>query len=331
MKLGKLFIAFVYLLCMLALISDYKALSNLIGSITSAITLLFIIATPKKRNAPLERKTVLYLFLFLAYFIVSSFANFNPNKWGVTIMVYIMVFTPFFLFSHLCRVNDYALSKYLVSGFFVIWTFFLVLCFWTCYQIPDLARMMASERATYYNIINGGGYYMGYGSAILTPYLFNSLLKGEIKNSWMRVFVVLEIALMIATVLVINSYVTLVALVAGLVLVVINRIAKTSNSKIFSYVIIGGLLLILYLNSASVLSYLISKTENEFWNRRLEETYDSVVNKDDSEHVDERERVYQISWKGFLQSPLFGNGYKNGNAYEGEGAIFDSVLYYGVS
>ena len=335
---SNLFVAFVYLLCMFALISDYKVLSNLIGSITTVITLLYIISIPKKRNGLLERRANVYLFLFIAYFILSSFIHFNPNKWGVTIMVYIMVFTPYFLYSHLYRTKDYKFSRYLVNGFFVIWTIFLVLCFWTCYEIPDLARTMVSERSSYYTIINGGGYYMGYGSAILTPYLLNGLLNGKIKTGWRHLFVIFEIILMIATVLVINSYVTLIALVAGIAIVAINRIAKTSNIKMASYFAITILVLVLYYNAAPILNYLIKNTSNDFWNSRLVETYDAVVSNDTSFHVNERERVYEISWKGFLESPIFGNGYKNGNAFEGEGAnnignhstILDSLSQFGI-
>ena len=55
-------------------------------------------------------------------------------------------------------------------------------------------------------------------------------------------------------------------------------------------------------------------------------------------HVDERERVYQISIDGFIKSPVFGNGYKNGNAFESEGTngignhstVLDSLSQFGI-
>lgn len=338
MRSDKRFIAFVYILCMAALISDYKVLSNIVGSITTLITILYILLSNKKKNEPLEHNASTYILLFFSYFIATSLVNFNPDKWFVTIMVYIMVFTPFFFYNYLYKSKDIKFAKALLAGFFLIWTIFLTLCFITCYTTPDLARMMAAERGSYYNIINGGGYYMGYGSAILCAYLFKRLLRGDFKNGWLKIFMIFEIVLMIATVLVINSYITLVALVAGLLIPTINTFAKSLKSKYISYTITGVVLLIIYFNAGPILGYLIKNTENEFWNRRLAETYESAINGDNTAHVDERERVYQVSIDGFFLSPVLGNGYKNGNAFEGEGSnyngnhstVFDSLSQFGI-
>jgi hypothetical protein len=263
---------------------------------------------------------------------------FNPQEWGTTLLIYLMAFTPFFYNTNLSIKKDSAQMRTLVVAFFIIWNVFLYLCFTTCIEIPNLARMMTSDRGSYSSIINGGGYYMGYGSSILTTYLYSKLIWGEFRKPITRLAIVLEIFFMIATILVINSYIILISMVAGIVVASIDRIARTAQSQFFSYFIASILLLILLFNYTGVLKFLSGTVSNEFWNSRIVETYESAVFSEDSDHVGERERVYQISIDGFFKSPLFGNGYKNGNVYEGEGhnnignhsTVLDSLSQFGI-
>lgn len=338
MRIGTFFIALTYTMCMLAMISDYKVLCNIVGSITTIVTLLYLLLNKARGVQPLEKRTKLFAILFLSYFTITSLFQFDVQQWGINFMVYLMVITPFFLNTHLELNRELKLTKTFVYSFFVIWNVFLVLCFVSCLLIPNLARMMAAERGSFYSVINGGGYYMGNGSAILIAYLFNSLLKGEIKGKLLKLLSVLEILLMIATILVINSFVIFVSMIVGLTFVTINGCFKSRNYKILSYLLFSIVGVVIYVNLSSILGYIINNTNNEFWNKRFEETYEAVVNDDNSAHVDSREAVYQISIEGIISSPIFGNGYKTGNAFDTEGrggvgnhsSILDSLAQFGV-
>ena len=305
----------VYVLCMLVMISDYKAISNLVGSITTIIALLIIIFNKKYNYSRIERGGFYYICFFLLFYSSTSIFHFEAHSWFTGVMVYVMVFTPFLVLLHLQHTENIASMKFLVFCFIIIWDVFLVLCFTTCLVFPGLARMMASQRTLFLDVINGGGYPMGYGSAILATYLLSKLLHGEFKGIVVKVFVVAEILFMAMTILVINSFIIIFSFLTGSLLVVVSIVTRSRKSAVLSYCLTGIILLVIGLNIGGILKLLMENTQDEFLQKRWEEVYYSVAEDENSNHVDAREYVYQKSIAGFINSPIIGNGYKTGNVY----------------
>lgn len=305
----------VYVLCMLVMISDYKAISNLVGSLTTITALLFVFINKRYNYSRLERSCFFYICFFLLFYTLTSLFQFEAHSWFTGVMVYVMVFTPFILLIHLQHTENVAFMNYLVFCFIIIWNVFLVLCFTTCLAYPGLARAMASQRTLFLDVVNGGGYPMGYGSAILATYLLSKLLRGEFKGTVVKVLVVAEIVFMLITILVINSFIIIFTFLTGSLLVVVSKVTMTRKSAILSYCFIGVILLVIGLNIGGILKFLMTNTQDEFLQKRWEEVYYSVEENSNSNHVDAREYVYQKSIDGFINSPLIGNGFKSGNVY----------------
>ena len=333
-----LYILPIYILCMLVMVSDYKVVSNIVGSITTLLTILFLIVNKNNNYSSFEKKNVSYVFIFLIFYVLTSLFNFNMYPFFTGFIVYLMVLTPFFLFLYIYHTKNVKFMKILLVCFVIIWNIFVFLCFKTCLEFPNLARYMASHRELFIDVINGGGYPIGYGSAILTTYLFTHILNGSFKGLLVKLFVIIEIVFMIMTILVINSFIILLSLLVGLFVAFINRFAKTANSKFFYYCFFGVVLLIVYINIASILIYVLNNIDNSFWNKRLSESYATIVLERNSNHVDERERVYQISLNGIAESPIIGNGYKFGNVFNKDEAngvgnhstLLDTLAQFGL-
>lgn len=335
---GTYFLFAIYVVCIGVMVSDYKPISNLVGSATTIITLLYICINKNYHNSPFEKKNIHYVLFFLVYFTITSLPQFEPYPWFTSIMVYIMVFTPFFLFMYLKHTRNVKLMKFLVFSFIIIWNYFLVLCFITCLTIPDLARLMAANRPAFVDMINGGGYPMGYGSAVLATFLFSQLIFGKFQRIVTKVFVIADIVFMIMTVLVINSFITLASLLAGMFIAVIYRLTKTSRARVISYFITGCVMLLVYINLSSILLFLTNNVKDDFWNRRLTEVYEAVALDSKTSHVETREHVYEISKEGIKRSPIIGNGYKFGNIFQKEesngvgnhSSFLDTIAQFGL-
>ena len=306
---------------MLAMVSDYRAINNqLIGLITTILTIFHLMTIGGIRCDVLERKTKNCLFFFLIYYTITSLFEFDFRSWVSSFMILIIVITPFFLCKYVKR--NTVLMKSIVISFFLIWGVFVVLCYKTCSEIPDLARMMTSDRRSFIYILNGGGYPMGYGCAILVTYLYNLLIFNKIRGFALNLFAISGIIFMIITVLVINSFIILLSMLVGIIVSTINRISSISGSKIISYMLFLFIFIIFCFNIRGILNFLIEHTENDFWSKRWTETYASVVLGQNSNHVDTRNYVYQVSIDGFCKSPIVGNGYKFGNIFEKDNMVW---------
>ena len=143
---------------------------------------------------------------------------------------------------------------------------------------------------------------------------------------------------MIITVLVINSFIILLSMLVGIIVSTINRISSISGSKIISYMLFLSIFIIFCFNIRGILNFLIENTENDFWSKRWTETYASVVLGQNSNHVDTRNYVYQVSIDGFCKSPIVGNGYKFGNIFEKDNMVWvgnhstfwDTLAHFGL-
>lgn len=332
----KYFLLPILVIMMAFMISDYKVLCNMVGSACTVLLLIYI--SGKYYSGVVEKKYSTYFILFLVYYTLSSLFEFNPSWWIRYLIYYLMLFSPFLLCNYILGGNDRTLIKYILGAFFIIWTVFCVLCTQSCMAIPDLARLMAAYRSEYYQMINGGGYPMGYAAVILSTFLFNQLLSGNIKSKFWRIFFYAQLGMMAIMVLTINSFIILVGLIIGYGINIIGRVAKTGSSRIFSYVTIGMFSLVIYLNIGSILLFLVNNTQDEFWHHRWVETYDSVVLGQDSHHIDHRQEMYDISLEGFKENPVFGVGYRYGNSFDHDSTfkvgnhstILDTLAQYGI-
>lgn len=334
----KMLLVPIMLLCMTVMISDYKVICNIIGSVCSSFMILYVYIKGGISFSGLEKKSIKYILFFLLYYTITSLFAFNFNYWITYLLYYIILFTPFLLCKYVTTNFSKKTLKFIVFIFFVVWTAFCLICLKSCIDYPALAREMTANRKMFEYVINGGGYYMGYGSAVLSVYLFERLINGHISNLFYRLYSLGLIALMIVLIFYINSYVIFVATSLGFGVCIVGKISRNTGARVISYLIIGILALILYLNVSNILTFMIDNTKDPFWNKRFTETYEAIVLKQNSNHVDSREEVYQISIDGIKQSPIFGVGYKYGNVFDHDSthgvgnhsSILDTLAQYGI-
>ena len=318
------------------MISDYKVLCNLVGSI--ATLMLLIYTQGYCGDDYYENKNTRYYVLFLVYYTITSLFNLNIYSWFVYLLFYLILFCPFILYRYIENSRNISLVKVILVIFFVIWTVFCILSVKSCIEVPDLARLMAAYRPSFKNVINGGGYPMGYGAVILSTHLLYLILNNKIKSRLIRWLVFGELILMLFMVMLINSFIILCGLLIGYGIIILNRITKNSKSRLFTYFFFGIVAIVVCVFIGEILLFIADNTTDDFWHKRWMETYNSIINGNDSNHVEERQLMYQISFDSFLQSPIFGVGYKFGNVFSlgdftyigNHSTIIDSLAQYGI-
>lgn len=319
---------------MLFMISDYKVLCNLVGSACSMALIALTIGN--YNNEIFDEKNTKFYALFLLYYTLTSLFAFNFYSWVTYLLIYITLFIPFLILRFIIRINDVFLAKLIVSIFFVIWTAFCLISIKSSLEFPDIARLMCAYRPEFKDVINGGGYPMGYGAAILSAYLYYRLINGQVYSKYLKIIIVVELAIMFYMVTLINSFIILLSLLAGYVAVSINRFVNSRN-KHAMYLGIAAFALIGYLLMGPFLQFMMSNTENDFWRKRWTETYYSLYEGKNSNHIDDRQERYDISLYGISESPIIGNGYRNGNGFDGDSVyignhstLLDSLAQYGI-
>ena len=328
-----IFIPLVFLL-MGFMISDYKVLCNLVGSITTLILLIY--TKGNCGNNYYDCKNTRYYVLFLVYYTITSLFNFNIYSWFVYFLFYLILFCPFMLYRYIENRRNVSLAKTIIVIFFIIWTVFCLLSIKSCIEVPNLARMMAAYRPSFKDVINGGGYPMGYGAAILSGYLFYLILYRKVKNGFLKSIIILELAIMFFMVSLINSFIIFFGLLLSYAINIINR--NTKGPLILVYIVLGIIAIITYFFIGDILLFIAHNTSDELMHKRWMEIYNTIILGSNSNHVDDRQLMYDISFNSFIQSPIIGVGYKFGNIFAlgdlkyigNHSTILDTLAQFGI-
>lgn len=280
---------------------------------------------------------MLCIFAFLAYYTITSMLKGSFNDILESVLYFLIEFSSIFIFLYFLKSESLQYQRWLLTVFFIVWDIFCVIAIINYLRLPDLARLMAAYRSSYSSLIIGGGYPMAYGSAILSVYLFQTIIEHKKLDRGYRAFAVAEIVLLSILVYFTNSFVILISMLLGYVLCFYRHTFKGSL-YIVSMVFFFTIILVLYFNIDSVLEWLLKINNNEFIEERLYEIYDFVVNDVTSYHLDKRSSLYEMSFHSFLMYPVFGVGYTFGNLgslqrVSGVGAhstILDSFAQYGL-
>lgn len=314
--------------------------------IFALFSLWLIIAVLENRKAflySISTKPFLFLLLFFAYYIITSFIV-GPLDY---ILEYIGLFT--FLYGLFFQARYYMYKgntkeiKFLVFSVIFAFLVFSVNAVRFYIMVPSAARTLASDFYAYDNIAIGGGYSIAFGSSILFVYLFELLVRREPKTEKYKAMIVVMLLLLGLLIFKTESTITIIATLCGTIAAFMSKsfkgnieqggIDNSRNSKarmILTVILTTIVVLFLFLNAQSISLKLIgftnSRANNVVFrriNRIVQKIYYMSSGASHKNYVDIRLGTVKYSWNTFLKYPFFGVGYKCGN-------VFSSLEEYGV-
>lgn len=307
-------IAIVLIINMAVMISDYKAICNIVGAACSVLIIGVILYS--KRFVISFSPVIKCIFFFTLYYILTSLIKGSLDAVLTSVLYFNIEFTCIYLIEYLTNDNHYSYNderfdRTIVKWFFIIWDVFCVIAIVYYNMIPDLARQMAAYRASYVNLIIGGGYPMAYGSVVLGVFLFQILIEKKVSGK-LVLPVIAEIVLLTILVYFTNSFICMIAMLFGWIICYI-RSKITGSTFIIIAIIVGVFGIVIYVNIDAILTGILALVKNEFIHERIQELYESIVLDQTSFHLNKRSSLYQMSFQSFCEHPLFGVGYTYGN------------------
>lgn len=320
-------------------ISGYNSASH--NSILILLFLLWNFVAYFENKSAYQRaifcKPNMYLMLFMVFYFFSSVLVAGI---GYTLK-YMMIFLTFYgcltQFLYYKNKKNYKEIKFIVILTLIVYLYFTIkaISFYTIN--PSAARVLAADNLAYDVIAIGGGYAIAFGAAIIVVGVFEMLLNDVITTTKFRKFLYWSIiVLLFVLVIKTESTTTLIAMIVGLLLTVINRIAygkenrvqKNSDRKAIGTLLIAILLFFILLNLNNIGKFIMDLTGGDLENllirrfyRISEKLYYFGTGGGKENYVDSRLATVKTSLVTFLHYPLFGVGYKCGNVFSSLGSF----------
>ncbi|MDD4689390.1 MAG: O-antigen ligase family protein [Eubacteriales bacterium] len=262
----------------------------------------------------------------------------------------LILFSPFIIYLYYSKLKDKKLLKFILTVTIVFWVIFAIRALMFYQQNESAARILASDRNAFDSIAIGGGYGLAYGSAFLCIYLLDCFINKRFRRPKYKLYAVIAIALLFATVIETKSTVTLLGMIFGIALcVTFHLLKKGSNKRITLKSIVWFLLMcimfiVLIINTESIGTYIMRQTDDkrDTFSIRLYEVGATLannnINNGESADFNIRMELIKKSATTFLENPIIGVGYKYGyiseySAVNGVGnhsEWTDSLAKYGL-
>lgn len=305
---------------------------------------------PKALIYGLLKGKIIYFLLFLIFYFISSIIVGKLSYIAKYLGTFILHFlSPMLVFNYYKR-REYLL-RIVCKISLVIWLFFCIKAIIFYMNNPTAARILASDVTAFGNISIGGGYGLGFGSAILSVFFVDNLVSNLRINK--NCFKVITIIILSVLVFMTESTITTFGMILGWSISLFSNIYFKKSNKyeayfqkkilVLSSIIIAFSLIMIYINDIGTM--LLNITNNKIdivLFRRINRIAEKLVyfgkNVSTSNYVDERLQYVLQSVNTFLDNPIFGVGYKFGNVFNlsssyGIGthsAWFDSLASFGV-
>ena len=290
-----------------------------------------------------RRTTVVYkqmvaLIVFLLCNLIRTYIRYTSLKTvlGSTLSI-LVLFSGFFVFDYYKERLSKKEKKLLVYGVLFVWLFYCFKALRFYKEHPGAARAIVSHRADY--AVNGisDPYAIAYGSVLIEIVLLGILICGRKALTKIEVLG-LVIYIAVLTVLIWNteSTITMFAMVVGIFLVLIlndngqlkgNRAIKRSL-----FLIVGLVIVCLFLAYREDIGWWLINTFQEqsgVFAYKLMLVGESLIKKSAQGGLGSRVGLYTMSWKLFLQHPVFGVellGIRFGEHSE----FLDALAEYGI-
>lgn len=321
-------IFFLFLVEMAFMISDYKVLCN---KVSAAISLILLVAFLAKcvfcGLKKVDLAFIICLVLFTFYYFLSAIVYTKELSEIVEELLYYLIeFSPLFFFFYLRKHSSYRGKRMLIVSFFLIWNVFSIISLFYFHNRPDLARDMAANRNHYYDLVIGGGYPMGYGSAILSVFVLEMIMNKKIRGR-MLFFSIAEIVLMTFLVIETHSFIILVSEIFGLLACLIFCRAKKKLQKITLILpLLVFFAFLIIVQGQKIMLFLMDNINDSFFESRVSELYNYLYLDSVNYHINARSSVYSTSLNAFLSNPLFGVGDSSGD----HSTILDTLAQFGI-
>lgn len=275
-------------------------------------------------------KTSKYLFLFLLFYFFTSLISGGLVYTLEYIFLFMMLYGNVIQYKYYITRNNYSEIKILVRASFASILLFSVIAI-TFYSIfPSAARILAADYYAFDTIAIGGGYAIAFGASLLSVFLTELIIRGNLNHTHTKYFMICVIFLLEFLLVKTESTLTLLSSIIGILFAVIRRIyfgKKTAQSKMsigkilaIAGVIIIGLFLIT--NFQSIGLWILDLTSENLDNvvlRRFNRIAEKIVYSGNgtmyTNYIDERWGTVVQSWNTFLSNPIFGVGYECGNTF----------------
>ena len=331
-------------------ISGYGSIANILSSM-SALVLLGLFFLNKKNmcfnmSNNLDKACISFVLFFIFYFITSILNTTDFIYWVGNIILYMFVsFFSLFITRYINMQWNLNKIKKIFRLVSLIWIGLVLSSVMYYVSHPGAARDAIVYQSQFDNLFIGGGYYLAYGSCILSIFVF-----GLLKNKFFEEKKYEELALgfiFLSTlhVLLTNSTLTLIWLFIGYALVLMfGRKTTESNCKhrkrIVGFSIIALVCcFIIFRNQIG--SFVISYGNYEsdsLYSRRIYELGTVIKGDTYTRHTNDRLSRPLMSWKLFCDSPIIGIGYRHGYTFKlmqadglgNHSEIIDSLAKYGI-
>lgn len=223
---------------------------NLILLILSIVWLLSVfpwltkLTFLKKKNCV---SFILFFFLYMFFLIVSDDIK-TGLSYGGTYAIYIVLFLMNDYYSS--EGKELRLKKIVIVS--LIWIGIMCVCAIRYYSYhPGAARLYATHRSNLDGYMIGGGYQLGYISAMLLPVCVEYLLRKKMNPAF-----ILLCLLMIVLIAKTSSMIIILVAILGCVVEYISF--NKDKNRTFAFSAFGGILLILFLIRKSIGQFLIN-------------------------------------------------------------------------
>lgn len=273
-------------------------------------------------------KSCMWLFLFLIYYFFTSIFVGGLIYTLEYVIIYLCLYGTAIQYRYYYYRNSYKEILRIVQCLLLGFVMFSLSAIIFYIFNPSAARVLASDFYAFDTIAIGGGYSIAFGASILSVYLFELLIhRKEMKVNRSICFLFLLLILLFEILLIkTESTITLIANISGIFASIFNKFYNGKNGKkqnkliVCVGILIVFLIFVMYMNEIG--SWITDITANGTDNvilRRLNRIGLKLkyqgIQFGYTNYVDERLDTIMSSWQVFLQYPLFGIGYKYGNAF----------------
>lgn len=286
-----------------------------------------MIEDPHSFSKSINNKATRYLFLFLAFYFVTSIFEASAAYTMTYVIVFLMLYSCYVPYLYYKERNRKSEMKLIVVMSLIAWTFFSLSAIAFYEMFPSAARTLAADFTAFEDLYIGGGYAIATGTALVIVWMLSLLTKynhafDKTTKYALYIFLLILFYLLIKT----ESTTTLLACIIGSIASIIYLLRNSKNPFIKALLLIVFIVLIILIFTGGLNTFgssLVTATdagsdENVIlrrFNRIGEKLMFAGTSSGSDNYVDERWGLVVLSWNTFLQNPIFGVGYLTGNIF----------------
>lgn len=286
-----------------------------------------MIEDPHSFSKSINNKATRYLFLFLAFYFVTSIFEASAAYTMTYVIVFLMLYSCYVPYLYYKERNRQSEMKLIVVMSLIAWTYFSLSAIAFYEMFPSAARTLAADFTAFEDLYIGGGYAIAIGTALIIVWMLSLLVKYHfVFNKKIKYLAYFFLAILFYLLIKTESTTTLLACIIGSVTSIVYFLRNSNSPLVKILMVILFIILIILIIKGGLNSFgslLVSATDAgsdesvilRRFNRIGEKLMFAGTSSGSENYVDERWGLVVLSWNTFLQNPIFGVGYMTGNIF----------------